>query len=116
MKLEFTKSIRNIFSSKVRVKNASNTTDEDQNWLEYYFSEKYHLKPFTSMKCPSCNKTMYLKRVQEDVDNKDIMVGGHVTWLKESTYILPICKECNDKKENLSPFEVEYDKLCPLKK
>jgi len=36
-------------------------------------------------------------------DDKDVMVGGHVTsfW---GEAILPMCKECNDKKENLESF------------
>lgn len=110
------KSILELLRIKVRVKNYVGHHDDTINWIDYYFNRMYHCPPFTSMKCPSCNKTMYLKRETEDVDNKDIMVGGHVTWMKGSKYILPICKECNDKKSNLPSFKVEFGRLCKLPK
>ena len=41
------------------------------------------------------------------------MVGGHVELVAATAlkYIVPICKECNDKKSNLPPYEVEFDYL-----
>ena len=46
------------------------------------------------------------------------MVGGHVesTIIPAFKYILPICKECNDKKANLAPFKVKLDLLLFRKK
>lgn len=108
--------IKKLFGLKVNVKNATNTTDNSKNWLEYYFKTKYKSEPFTSMKCPSCNKTMYYKKKSSNIDDNSVMVGGHVTWITGTEYILPICKECNDKKENLNSFKVEYGKLCQLPK
>ena len=110
------KSINDILNLKVKVKNYEGDHDSSVNWLNYYFNRVYKCPPFTSMKCPSCNKTMYLKRNMEDVNNSDIMVGAHVTWMENSKYILPICKECNDQKGNLPPFEIEFGRLCALPK
>lgn len=95
-----------------KVKNAVNTTDNSKNWLEDYFQQKYKTPPFSSMSCPSCGKMMYHKQTLK-CDDKSIMVGAHVEW-KGILYILPICKECNDKKENLLGFTVEADKLCRI--
>ena len=57
-------------------------------------------------------------RKKNSCNDKDVMVGGHVesTIIPAFKYILPICKECNDKKANLAPFKVKLDLLLFRKK
>lgn len=108
--------LHEFLNNKVSVKNAVNSLDNTTNWIEYYFREKYKIAPPTSWKCLSCGKQIFLKKTSEDIKDNDVMVGGHVVFIATgSEFILPICKECNDRKENLPPFKVEFCKLCPLK-
>jgi len=109
------KSIDNLLRQKVNVKNFVGDHDNSYNWLDYYFRKKYNSEPFPSMNCPSCGNKMYHKKENLTIDDNSIMVGAHVVGLT-SVYILPICKECNDRKGNLPPFKVEFDRLCPLPK
>lgn len=101
-------------STLITVRNAitGNSTVPDDTCLDYYFKIKnYHL---SVMFCPSCHKLMFRKRVFPNTRDNNIMVGGHVelVFFPQFKYIIPICKECNDKKQNLRPFKVELDRLC----
>ena len=107
------KSINDLLNQKIEVRNFEGDHDNSVNWLDYYFHKKFNSLPFTSMNCPSCGNKMYHKKENHNIDDNSIMVGGHVTWMKE-LYILPICKECNDRKGNLPPFKVEFGRLCKL--
>lgn len=109
------KSINDLLNQKIEVKNFEGDHDNSVNWLDYYFRKKFNSLPFTSMNCPSCGNKMYHKKENLTIDDNSIMVGAHVVGLT-SVYILPICKECNDRKGNLPPFKVEFDRLCPLPK
>lgn len=110
--------LKEILQTKVPVQNVTQDPDDSDVWIEYYFKTKYRSTPFSSMKCPSCGKIMYRKKNFLDIDDNHIMVGGHVkiVHLPDSEYILPICNLCNKKRENLAPFDVEFDKLCPISK
>lgn len=100
------------------VKNAETKDSEipDETCIDYYYSAK-RISPKPTDTCPSCGKTMYRRKLYPNVPDNDIMVGGHVEHLNGLfKWILPICKECNDKKQNLPPFKVKLSKLCPLPK
>lgn len=100
-----------------KVKNAETKGNEmpSEACIDYYFNTKKIL-PKTKDICPSCKKTMYRKKFYPNISDEDIMVGGHVASyvLPVLKWILPICKECNDRKLNLPPFKVKLGKLCPL--
>lgn len=42
------------------------------------------------------------------------MVGGYLSDKNGNLYLVPICKECNDKKENLGTIGVNEDYLLPI--
>lgn len=42
------------------------------------------------------------------------MVSGHLKDRDNNLYLAPICKECNDKKENLDTIGVNEDYLLPI--
>ena len=102
---------------KIEVRNSETGANALPNVLEYYFKNKYGTSVFSSSICPSCGKKMYRKKSFPYYLDKDIMVGGHVEFVAAPAlkYIVPMCKECNDKKSNLPPFEVEFDYLLPIK-
>lgn len=92
-----------------------NTENSDQydshdygcnSWIEYWQRKKSGpLAPNCKLVCPSC-------KMEYKISD---MVGGHVTdILTREMYITPICKYCNDKKENLSPFIVKDEMLVPF--
>ncbi len=106
--------IRNL---TVKVRNSETGDNALPNALEYYFKNKYGTSVFSSSICPSCGKKMYRKKSFPYYLDKDIMVGGHVEFVAAPAlkYIVPMCKECNDKKSNLPPFEVNLDCLLLIK-
>lgn len=109
--------LKNPSEWEITVKNAETKGDEisSETCIDYYFATK-NLLPKVSDICPSCGKTMYRKKFYSNIPDGDIMVGGHIVSCPLPTFkwILPICKECNDKKLNLPPFKVKLGKLCPL--
>ena len=106
----------NIDDFEMELKNSETGDDSIPNALEYYYKEKYKIPVPSSSICPSCKKKMFRKK--NSCNDKDVMVGGHVesTIIPAFKYILPICKECNDKKANLAPFKVKLDLLLFRKK
>lgn len=72
----------------VIAQHAVGSTDNSEIWKDYW--EKQHSShhfPSAPHICPSC----LLKR------NK--FIGGHITS-DEKTYIIPVCKKCNDTYKN----------------
>lgn len=98
------------------VKNAKTEDSEipSEVCIDYYYKTK-KMPPKSHDECPSCGKTMYRKKFYPNTPDKGIMVGGHVEFYTFK-WILPMCKECNDKKQALQPFKVKLGKLCPLPK
>ena len=99
----------------VTVKNKNGAEDDPENAIEWYFKDS---SIWTSAKCPCCGKTMYRKKYYNQ--KHPIMVGAHVEILdielfKGYSYIIPLCEECNNKKENLQSFKIQlgYLKLAP---
>ena len=86
----------------VTVKNKNGAEDDPENAIEWYFKDSsIYRKKYYNQKHP-------------------IMVGAHVEILdielfKGYSYIIPLCEECNNKKENLQPFKIQlgYLKLAP---
>lgn len=107
--------IEQLSNSLVTVKNVVDTTNNDsQNLIEWYFDNH----PWSSMECPCCGKIMYRKKFFNQ--KHPIMVGAHVEILdidlfKGQKYIIPLCEECNNKKDNLQPFKIKagYLKIAP---
>lgn len=108
---------------KVFVRNAhEGEYKKVDNALEKYY-EAYPTRRRTSCACPSCGQIMYRKKSPHPllIESKPIIVGGHLKLnqpslrTSEIVYILPICEYCNNKKGNLSPFEVEMCDLLPVK-
>jgi len=106
--------IEQLSESFVLVKNATGVEDNPENVIEWYFNGY----PWSSMNCPCCGKTMFRKRIFGQ--KHPIMVGAHVEVLgidlfKGYKYIIPLCEECNNKKEKLKPFKVKcgFLKLAP---
>ncbi len=96
-----------ISKELVEVKNVSGEYYDPGNAIEWYFNKH----TWSSAKCPSCGKRMYRKKHYGQ--KHPIMVGGHVEILnidffKGKKYIIPICEECNNKKNNLKPFKVPF--------
>ena len=54
-------------------------------------------------------------RKRDNIYKHPIIVGGQVKDSLNNIFVLPICEECNDKKENLKPFEVRRGDLLLLK-
>lgn len=95
-----------ITQSEVLVKNAVGEESAPDNAIEWYF-QGY---PWSSMHCPCCGKIMYRKKYYNQ--KHPIMVGAHVEvlnidLLKGNKYIIPLCEECNNKKEELQPFKIK---------
>lgn len=109
---DIVKSIDDYLNKEITVRNA---TTEDyspvDNALELYY-KKFPTHNWPSYKCPSCGNMMYRKR--DNVDKHPIIVGGHLKNSLNNIFILPICEECNDKKENLEPFKVRRRDLLVL--
>lgn len=110
----------NLFNSSniIRVKNAVNTTENGTNQLEKYFKIKYGICIPSSYTCSLCGKKIIRKLSQHNPNwsEKNIMVGGHLKdTLTGDLYLAPICKECNDKKENLEPIFINKNILLSLK-
>ncbi len=104
-------------SDKIKVKNAVGTTENGVNQLEKYFKEKYNIDIPTNWECSLCEKNIVRKLSGNHpfFSKNDIMVGGHLKDVNTGIlYLAPICKECNDKKENLPEFTVEANKLLLL--
>ena len=100
----------------IEVRNSETGEDILPNALEHYFNEKYNSSVFSSSICPSCGKKMYRKKECSNCNDNDIMVGGHVesTVIPPFKFLVPMCKECNDKKLNLPPFKVKLGYLLSL--
>jgi len=103
--------------SLIEVKNSETGDNALPNALEIYYKKKYNTLIPSSATCHSCKKKMYRKKTSPNCNDNDIMVGGHVesTTIPIFKYILPICKECNDKKLNLPPFKVKLGYLLLIK-
>lgn len=72
----------------VIAQHAIGSTDDSKNWMDYW--EKNHPShrfPSEPHICPSC----LLKRKK--------FIGGHIVS-NDKTFILPVCKECNDTYKN----------------
>jgi hypothetical protein len=106
----------NIDDFEMELKNSETGDDSIPNAIEYYYKEKYKIPVPSSSICPSCKKKMFRKKGLHN--DKDVMVGGHVesTIVPALKYLLPICKECNDKKTNLAPFKAKRGHLLSLGK
>ena len=91
----------------VLVKNASGQEDNPENAIEWYFNGY----TWSSANCPCCGKKMYRQKMYGE--KHPIMVGAHVEILnielfKDNKFIIPLCEECNNKKNNLQPFKVKF--------
>ena len=106
-----------IKDTLIEVRNSETGNNALPNALEYYYKEKYNIPVPSSSICPSCGKKMYRKKEYSNCEDGDIMVGGHVESIiiPVLKYILPICKECNDKKDNLDSFKVKLGYLLLIK-
>lgn len=89
--------------AKVLVKNAVDTVNDRplcgcETWIEHWINNTGKNPSF----CRNSNTD----------DHDEEIVGAHVKVLNSSrTFILPLCKKCNGKKENLPPFWVDGDDL-----
>lgn len=85
----------------------STATPPNGSWLNYWSEQTGIEIPF-QMVCPCCLKQCF--KIQ--------MVGAHVSDSEGNVYIIPTCKECNDKYKNSKAenkiFFVDKGKLAPL--
>lgn len=106
---------------KVFVKNAKQDEYTDiSNALELYY-EHFPTHRRTSAICPSCGEKMFRQKTFNDllIKKHPIIVGGHLKlhsscFSEKQVYLLPICENCNNKKDNLKPFEVNISDLLPI--
>ena len=87
-------------------------SSEYDSWLDYWEKNKGEIvaDPFV---CPACGKTKKKKSYDEKDEMTDGAVGGHVQNENGDIFICPICKRCNDGKENTPPFYVKKEILLP---
>lgn len=90
---------------KTKVKNAKGTErlePDNSSWLEYWENHKGQIPDC----CPACGKHT----------TKSDFVGAHVEKMGLPTgqmYIVPLCRACNSKKEQLGMFSVDATLLVP---
>jgi hypothetical protein len=91
---------------EISVKNEIGTKDEKckkcgKEWIE-------HWELNMSRNCGQCRNPFC-----ENKENND-MVGAHVVTVPSNgiSYILPLCRSCNSKKESLGIFIVDSNDLC----
>ena len=91
---------------EISVKNEIGTKDAQckkcgKDWIEHWELNKG--------RDSGCCRYTYC----EDKETED-MVGAHVVTVPSDgiSYILPLCRSCNSKKENLGIFIVDSNDLC----
>lgn len=104
----------------IEVTNAVDATEDNVNQIDQYFRETYNFPTPRSWNCLICGKKIIRQNCYADSNliftEDDIMVGGHLKDRKGNLYLAPICKECNEKKENLGFVDVDEDYLLPFMK
>ena len=102
----------------IEVTNAVGTTEDGVNQIERYFREKYNIQTPKSWECITCGQKIVRKDIQlmdSYWEDEDTMVGGHLVDIStQKLYLAPMCKACNDKKENLGTIGVNKDYLLPI--
>lgn len=103
--------------AKIKVTNAVGTTENGVNQIERYFRDKYNIQTPKSWECITCGQKIVRKDIQlMDTywEDENTMVGGHLEDREGNLYLAPMCKACNDKKENLEIIGVNKDYLLPI--
>ncbi len=104
--------------AKIKVTNAVSTIGNTINQIDQYFREKYNFPTPRSWDCLICGRKIIRQNCYTDSNpiftEDDIMVGGPLKDKYDNLYFAPICKECNNKKENLGFVEVDEDYLLSI--
>lgn len=106
------KIIKGDFMSRIKVKNASGSSVfgepscKCETWIEHWKNNSgYQLKDF----CRCCGSHVGANKLEGGHVRKVVKKDGEyiVNPNDKSWYIVPLCGDCNKKKENLGVFEVE---------